>query len=65
MSIKQRDVLVGRQYLMSTGEVRKVLRAVGDRVEYMSNAKPLRQLRHKGTREAFAAAATREIPELR
>ncbi len=62
MSIKERDVLVGRQYLMSTGEVRKVVRAVGDRVEYMSNAQPLR---HKGSREAFAAAATREIPGLR
>jgi hypothetical protein len=58
MSIKARDVLVGRQYLMSTGEIRKVLRAVGERVEYTSNAQPLR---HKGTREAFAADATREI----
>lgn len=62
MSIKERDVLVGRQYLMSTGEIRKVLRAVGDRVEYMSLAQ---SSRHKGSREAFAAAATREISTLR
>jgi hypothetical protein len=62
MPIAERDVLVGRRYLMSTGDIRKVLKAVGDRVEYMSNEKPLR---HKGSREAFAAAASRELVALR
>lgn len=61
MSVKERDVLVGRQYRMSSGQIRRVLRVRGDQVEFAVKVEKNFQGRQWESREAFAAAAANEI----
>lgn len=61
MAVKERDVLVGRLYLMTTSQIRRVLRVRGDQIEYAIKGEKFFQGRQWESREAFAAAAQKEI----